>query len=125
MEKRRVLGKVSGETLFARVNNQAVVIIDDLISTGTTMGRAARACLDQGATRVFAAATHGLFVGGAHEVVAADSLAKTVVSDTVPPFRLDPGLVAQKLVVLSVAPLFADAIKAIHSGGSIAALLGD
>jgi ribose-phosphate pyrophosphokinase len=124
MEKRRVLGKVSGETLFARVNNQAVVIIDDLISTGTTMGRAARACLDQGATRVFAAATHGLFIG-AHAVVAADSLAKTVVSDTVPPFRLDPGLVAQKLVVLSVAPLFADAIKAIHSGGSIAALLGD
>jgi ribose-phosphate pyrophosphokinase len=124
MEKRRVRGGVSGETLFARVGNRTVVIIDDLISTGTTIGRAARACLDQGATRVFAAATHGLFIG-AHEVVAADSLAKTVVSDTVPPFRLDPGLVAQKLVVLSVAPLFADAIKAIHSGGSIAALLGD
>jgi ribose-phosphate pyrophosphokinase len=124
MEKRRVRGEVSGETLFARVENRKVVIIDDLISTGTTIGRAARACLDQGATRVFATATHGLFIG-AHEVVAADSLAKTVVSDTVPPFRLDPGLVAQKLVVLSVAPLFADAIKAIHSGGSIAALLGD
>jgi ribose-phosphate pyrophosphokinase len=124
MEKRRVRGEVSGETLFARVENQAVVIIDDLISTGTTIGRAARACLDQGATRVFAAATHGLFID-AHEVLAADSLAKTLVSDTVPPFRLDPGLVAQKLVVLSVAPLFADAIKAIHSGGSIAALLGD
>jgi ribose-phosphate pyrophosphokinase len=72
-----------------------------------------------------AAATHGLFVGDAHEVVAAPSLANTVVSDTVPPFRLDPGLVAQKLVVLSVAPLFADAIKAIHTGGSIVALLGD
>jgi ribose-phosphate pyrophosphokinase len=47
-----------------------------------------------------------------------------VVTDTVPPFRLDPGLVAHKLVVLSVAPLFADAIKAIHGGGSIVALLG-
>src|SRR5919106_2761446 len=125
MEKKRALGKVSGETLFAQVENRAVVIIDDLISTGTTMARAARACLDQGANRVFAAATHGLFIGAAHEVVAAPSLESTVVTDTVPPFRLDPDLVAQKVVVLSAAPLFADAIKAIHTGGSIAALLGD
>jgi len=124
MEKKRAHGKVSGETLFAQVEGREVVIVDDLISTGTTMGRAARACLDQGATRVFAAATHGLFVGDAHEVVAAASLASTVVTDTVPPFRLDPGLAAHKLVVLSVAPLFADAIKAIHGGGSIVALLG-
>jgi ribose-phosphate pyrophosphokinase len=124
MEKKRALGTVSGETLFAPVEDRAVVIIDDLISTGTTVGRAARACLDQGASRVFAAATHGLFIG-AHEVVAATSLESTVVTDTVPPFRLDPDLVAQKVVVLSAAPLFADAIKAIHSGGSIAALLGD
>ena len=125
MEKKRALGKVSGETLFAQVEGRAVVIIDDLISTGTTMGRAARACLDQGATRVFAAATHGLFVGGAHEVVAATSLESTVVTDTAPPFRLDPDLVARKVVVLSAAPLFADAIKAIHTGGSIGELLGD
>jgi ribose-phosphate pyrophosphokinase len=125
MEKKRALGRVSGQTLFAQVEGRAVVIVDDLISTGATMGRAASTCLDQGATRVFAAATHGLFVGDAHEVVAAPSLARTVVADTVPPFRLDPGLVAQKLVVLSVAPLFADAIKAIHTGGSIVALLGD
>jgi ribose-phosphate pyrophosphokinase len=124
MEKRRALGKVSGETLFAQVENKAVVIIDDLISTGTTMGRAARACLDQGATGVYAAATHGLFIGGANEVLAAPSLSKTVVTDTIPPFRLEPGVVAQKLEVLSAAPLFAGAIKAIHSGGSIVELLG-
>jgi len=123
MEKRRALGKVSGETLYAQVEGRAVVMIDDLISTGTTMGRAARACLEQGASRVFAAATHGLFIGAAHEVVAAPSLTRTVVTDTVPPFRLDPGLVERKLVVLPTAPLFADAIKAIHGGGSIVALL--
>jgi ribose-phosphate pyrophosphokinase len=124
MEKRRVLDRVSGDTLFAQVEDRAVVIVDDLISTGTTMGRAVRACLEQGAKRVFAAATHGLFIGAAHEMVAAPALAKTVVTDTVPPFRLHPGLVEQKLVVLPAAPLFADAIKAVHSGGSIVALLG-
>jgi ribose-phosphate pyrophosphokinase len=124
MEKNRAQGLVTGNTLFARVENRAVVIIDDLISTGTTMSRAARACLDQGASRVFAAATHGLFVGDADQMVAAPGLSKTVVTDTVPPFRLDPKLVEQKVVVLSVAPLFVDAIKAIHEGGSIAALQG-
>ncbi len=124
MEKWRERGRVSGDTLFAHVENRAVVIFDDLISTGTTMGRAVHACLEHGASRVFAAATHGLFIGPARELVAAPSLAKTVVTDTVPPFRLDPGLVEQKLVVLPAAPLFADAIKAIHGGGSIAALLG-
>jgi ribose-phosphate pyrophosphokinase len=72
-----------------------------------------------------AAATHGLFVGDADQVVAAPGLSKTVVTDTVPPFRLEPKLVRQKVVVLSAAPLFADAIKAIHTGGSIAELLGD
>jgi ribose-phosphate pyrophosphokinase len=123
MEKRRARGDVSGESLFAQVESKAVVIIDDLISTGTTMGRAARACLDQGATRVFAAATHGLFIGGAAQLIAASGLAKTVVTDTVPPFRLDPRLVEQELVVLSAAPLFARAIQAIHGGGSLADLL--
>ena len=100
-----------------------MVIIDDLISTGTTMDRASRTCLDHGAATVYAAATHGLFIGGANEVVAAPGLSKTVVTDTVPPFRLDPGLVAQKLVVLAAAPLFARAIEAIHTGGSVTALL--
>ena len=75
MEKKRAHGKVSGETLFAQVEGRTVVIIDDLISTGTTVGRAARTCLEQGASRVFAAATHGLFIGDAHAVVAAPSLA--------------------------------------------------
>ena len=124
MEKRRASDQVTGETLFAQVDKKAVVIIDDLISTGTTMGRAARACLDHGATRVFAAATHGLFIGGATQIVAAPGRAKIVVTDTIPPFRLDPRLVEQNVVVLSAAPLFARAIEAIHSGGSIAELLG-
>jgi ribose-phosphate pyrophosphokinase len=123
MEKKRAHGKVSGDTLFAQVENRTVLIIDDLISTGTTVRRVARTCREQGATRVFAAATHGLFID-ADEVVAAPDLASIVVTDTVPPFRLDPGLVSQKLVVLSVAPLFAAAIKAIHGGGSIVELLG-
>ncbi len=123
MEKQRALGRVSGETLFADVRGKTVVIIDDLISTGTTMARAAKACQDQGATRVYAAATHGVFVGGANEVVGGPAFERTVVCDTVPPFRLDPAVVRDKLVALDAARLFADAIRAIHEGGSIVELL--
>lgn len=123
MEKRRALGQVSGDTLFAAVENKVVVLIDDLISTGTTMARAATACLQQGATSVYAGATHGLFIGPANQVVAEPGLSKTVVTDTVPPFRLDPHLIEQKVVMLPAAHLFADAIKAIHTDASIVDLL--
>lgn len=125
MEKRRALGRVSGDRLFADVAGRTVLLIDDLIGTGTTLQRAAAACLAAGATEVQALATHGLFVEHANDVLAAPDLTRVVVTDAVPPFRLDPALAARKLVVLSVAPLIAAAIKALHEGGSIGALLAD
>ena len=51
------------------------------------------------------------------------ALEKVVVTNTIPPFRLDPHLVNTKLVVLDAAALFAEAITRIHTGGSIAELL--
>jgi ribose-phosphate pyrophosphokinase len=123
MEKRRALGRVSGETLFAEVRGRTVVIVDDLISTGTTMARAARACRDRGARRVYAAATHGLFNGAAGGVVAGPDFERVVVCDTVPPFRLDPAVVRDRLAVLDAARLFAAAIRAIHAGGSVVELM--
>jgi ribose-phosphate pyrophosphokinase len=68
-------------------------------------------------------ATHGLFVDHAAEVVADEALAQVVVTDSVPPFRLDPASVRDKLVVLDVAPLFAEAIRRIDGGGSITELV--
>lgn len=106
MEKRRALGEVSGERLYAEVDGKSVVMMDDIIGSGTTMERAARACLAAGAVRVFAAATHGLFVGHAGAVIGSDNLALMLVTDSVPPFRLDPVTVKAKVTVISAAPLF-------------------
>jgi ribose-phosphate pyrophosphokinase len=125
MEKRRALGEVSGERLYAEVDGKTVVMIDDMIGSGTTMERAASACLAAGAKQVFAAATHGLFVGRAGEVIGGNALKRTLVTDSVPPFRLDQSIVEAKVTVLSAAPLFADAIRAIHENGSIVELLAD
>jgi ribose-phosphate pyrophosphokinase len=124
MEKRRSAGVVSGASLFAEVRGRIVVIIDDLISTGTTLLRAARAARERGATTVYAAASHGLFMEGANRVLADPAFEQIVVTDTVPPFRLDPELIARKLVVLDAASLFAEAVRRIAHGGSLTELLG-
>lgn len=128
MEKRRSAGVVSGELLVGEVAGATVVVVDDLISTGGTMRRAAEACLARGAARVFAVAAHGLFTGHAAEAIAAPALARTFVTDTVPPFRLPPfrlppDLLGARVEVVSAAPLFAEAIRRLHAGGSINDLL--
>ena len=124
MEKRRSRGVVSGEGLFADVKGRTVVIIDDLISTGTTLLRAAKVARERGAKRVYAAASHGLFIGKANQLLADPALDRIVVTDSVPPFRLDPSAVREKLIVLDAAGLFAEAIRRMHEGGSVVELLG-
>ena len=123
MEKQRAKGVVSGETLVGEVEDRVAIIIDDLISSGTTMARAATACRAKGARQVYAAATHGLFMGKAGATLADAGMEKIIVTDTVPPFRLPPEFVSDKLEVLDAASLFAEAIARIHDGGSIVDLL--
>jgi ribose-phosphate pyrophosphokinase len=123
MEKARSGGTLTVGRLVGDVEGRVVVIVDDLMSTGGTLLHAAKACRDQGATRVYAAVSHGVFVGGAGRVLAAEVLDRVIVTDTIPPFRLEPELARSKLVVLPVGPLFAEAIGRIHTGGSLVELL--
>ena len=123
MEKTRSLGKVRGETLVGDVEGKAAVIIDDLISAGTTMARTAKACRAQGATQVFAAASHGLFVGDANRLLAGPDIDELVVTDTIPPFRLSRELREDKLVELDSTLLTSQAIERMHRRESIVDLL--
>jgi ribose-phosphate pyrophosphokinase len=125
MEKHRSGGVVSGEAVVGEVDGRTLLIIDDLISSGTTLARAAAACKALGARRVFAAASHGLFASTAAEVLASPALEKVLVTDTIPPFRLPPALLGSRVEVLDSAPLFAEAIRRLHSGGSLVELLQD
>ena len=123
MEKARAKGVMCGGRVIGDVAGTAI-IIDDLISTGGTLLHAAAACRESGASKVYAAATHGVFVGNANKLLSGAMLDGVVVTDTIPPFRLDPELARNRLTVLSAAPLFAEAIRRIHSGGSLVELQG-
>jgi len=119
MEKRRSGGVVSGDLLAGDVANRTAILVDDLISTGTTLRRAARACREAGAKRVFAAATHGLLQEGAVPVLGDPAFDGTVITDTVRSPRLvsDPAAAAAaKLTILDSTGLMADAISASHTG---------
>ena len=122
MEKARAKGMMRAGRLAGDVGGVAI-IIDDLISTGGTLLQAASACRERGATKVYAAATHGLFIGDAGHLLVGNELDKVIVTDTVSPFRLSRQLTAEKLAVVSAAPLFAEAIRRIHNGGSLVELL--
>jgi ribose-phosphate pyrophosphokinase len=122
VEKHRSGGVVTGGAFAGDVRDRVAILVDDLISSGGTILRAAHACRELGAREVHAVATHGLFVENATEVVADDALEQVVVTDSVPPFRLDLATVGDKLVVLDSAPLFAEAIRRIDQGGSLTAL---
>ncbi|MBS1791737.1 MAG: ribose-phosphate pyrophosphokinase [Acidobacteria bacterium] len=123
LEKYRSAGVVSGEAVVGEVAGRTAIIIDDLISSGTTLARAAESCRARGAGKVYAAATHGVFVGAAGQALSHPALEKVIVTNTIPPFRLPPELVRARLAVLDAAKFFADAIRRIHNDESIVELL--
>jgi ribose-phosphate pyrophosphokinase len=116
VEKRRSGGVVSGELLVGEVRDRAVVIFDDLISTGGTLQRAARRCREAGAKQIFAAATHGLFMGKAPAVLADPVFEGIAVADTVRSVAAAEGRLTGSILHLDSSRLLADAIIAAHVG---------
>ena len=101
------------------VEGRTAVIVDDMISTGGTLAEAARALKERGALEVYACATHGIFAGDAPGIIAKSMLVETVVTNTIP---LPEDCADARIRVISVAPLFAEAIMRIHKDLSLSAL---
>ncbi len=123
MDKKRTRGVVSGTLFAGDVAGRCVIVLDDLISSGTTAARAIGACRRAGAVRVELAATHASFAAEARRLFDQDPPDKVVVTDSV---DLGEGFLRYlgPLAVLSVAPLFAEAIRRLESGGSVSELGG-
>jgi ribose-phosphate pyrophosphokinase len=106
-----VIGDVRGKT---------AVLVDDIIDTAGTLRAAAETVKDEGAKRVFAAATHPVLSGNAFENLAASPFERIVTTDTIP---LGPGA-PDNITVLSVADLLTDSIRRIFTDDSVAEVFG-
>lgn len=121
VDKRRVDDSENAEAvaLIGDVDGKNGLIIDDEIASGGTMIEAARFIGKHGATRVEAAAVHPVLSGNAIRRIEDSPIERLVVTDTIP---LPAETASDKIEVVSVAHLFADAIHAIHTGESVSAL---
>lgn len=100
-EVMNIIGEVEGKT---------AVLIDDMIDTGGTVVNAAKALLDKGAKDVYACGTHAVFSDPACEVLQSSPLKEIIVTDSI---HLPVEKQIPKLTVLSIAPLFAEAVRRI------------
>jgi ribose-phosphate pyrophosphokinase len=106
-----VIGDVKGKT---------ALIVDDMIDTGGTLAAAGQTVIDEGAARVFAAATHAVFSGNAWENLARAPFEQIVVTDTIP---LRPGA-PDNIRVLPCADLLTDSIRRIFTDDSVSEVFG-
>lgn len=123
LEKRRSEDVVTGEALIGDVADRTVLLIDDMISGGTTLARAAEVCRKAGAREILAAAAHGTFVPEASRVLAEAPIDRIAVLDHIPPFAIDQALAKEKLTLVEASGLMAEAIRRMHEGGSLVELL--
>jgi ribose-phosphate pyrophosphokinase len=122
--KRRPEPDISEVThIVGDVKGKIAVVVDDMISTGGTLVKAAEALMNKGATDVYTLATHGIFAGDAVKQFANSPIRRVIVTDTIPRnFSLDGdgGNIEQQ----SIAQILADAIKRITSNRSVSELFG-
>jgi len=124
VHKRHVKGvknAVEAGEVVGDVEGRTCVLIDDMIDTGGTLVAAADAVAAQGAAHVLAAATHGLFSGPAIERISGSSIEKVVVTNTLP---LPPEKQIDKIEVVSIAKVIADALSAVFEDTSVSEIFG-
>ena len=105
--------------LIGELNNKHAIIIDDMIDTAGTISNAANLAIEKGAKSVIAMATHPVLSGPAVKRLSDSALSKIIVCDTI---YLEKQKIFDKLEVISVASVFAEAIKHIVEGTSLSSM---
>jgi ribose-phosphate pyrophosphokinase len=106
--------------LIGDVAGRCAILIDDMIDTAGTLAAGARVVKDAGATRVFAAATHGLLSGSAVDRLRESVIEEVVLTDTVP--LPEAALAAEMFRVLSVDRILADSVHNVFVDESVSAI---
>jgi len=121
VDKRRVDVNVAEVMhVIGDVHGRTCLVIDDLIDTAGTLVKTARALLENGATQVFACASHPVLSGPAIENISKSAITEVVVTNTIP--LSDAARGEPKIKVLSIAGLIGRAIQSIHEETSVSKL---
>jgi len=104
--------------MVGEVEGKTALIIDDIIATGETIIEAAEVLVKRGARKIYVCAVHAVFAPGAVENLLAAPIEKIVVTNTIPV----PSGLGDRVVVVDMAPLLAEAIRYIHEGRSMTTL---
>lgn len=120
VDKRRPKANVSEiMNIIGDIEGKNVILVDDMIDTAGTITNAANAMKDMGAKEVYACATHPVLSGPAIERIQESAIKELVLLNTIP---LPDGKKIDKIKLLSVAPLFAEAMIRIFTNDSISRL---
>lgn len=104
------------------VQGRVCVLVDDMIDTGGTIVKAAETLFDNGAKAVIVTATHGILSGKAAEKLQGSRIAEVVVTDTLP---IIPESLFNKLTILPIAPMIANAVREVFHEGSVTSLFDE
>jgi ribose-phosphate pyrophosphokinase len=107
--------------VIGEVEGRLCILTDDMIDTGGTIVSAAHLLLDKGATEVWAMATHGVLSGPAIERLTNSRIDRVVLTNTLP---LAPEAQIDKIKVLSVGKIIADALAAVFDDTSVSEIFG-
>ena len=121
IDKRRTAPNVAEVMhLIGDVKGKTAIILDDMIDTAGTLTQAANALKAHGAETIYACATHGVLSGPAIERINNSVIERIVITDTIP--LGEKADQTEKIKVLSVANLLAEAIRRIHEDESVSSL---
>lgn len=122
MDKHRSMGVVSGSLFAGDLTGKTAIIFDDLVSSGTTIVRAAKASREAGANRVIAAAAHGMFPNDS-PLFGPDGPDRLLVSDSIPLATDLPARARARIAVVSASGLLGDIISCLHRGDAVSDLI--
>jgi ribose-phosphate pyrophosphokinase len=106
--------------VVGEVETKTCLIVDDMVDTGGTLAKSAQALKEQGAAKVYACCSHGVFADNAIQKICAAPLEQVVVTNSIP--LLPEAEQCGRIKVLSVGKLLAEAIRSIHEETSVSKL---
>jgi ribose-phosphate pyrophosphokinase len=119
-KRRERAGESEVMNIIGDVEGRACVLIDDIVDSGGTISNAAEALLKNGATEVYAYATHGVLSGGAVQRIKNSKLKSMVVTDSIE--STADMKACPNIRIISIAPLIGEAMRRINNEASVSSL---